>query len=380
MSCPDKLTLRNVTKRLGQARVLDSIDLSVEQGETICILGPSGSGKTTLLNLIVGLMQPDQGEIRLDGREISQESIRARGVGIVFQEYSLFPFMTVAQNVAFPLRAASNRKRRFFPVKANDEAHILARTKELLALVNLDSHLHKKPRDLSGGEQQRVAIARALALSSNLLCLDEPLAALDANLRRELQDLIIDLQRSLGQTMIYVTHDQAEALRIADRIVILEKGKIRQVGAPEQVYWHPEDSFVARFVGSCNLLPVHGLEHEGGDTCARTSGGTEVRLRRVSSEPQWPLLLGLRPETMKIVPDVGTSNGDSFHGYVQRIDFLGGVTEVCVTLDSGENLTVAQVEDGFCIEKDMPVRITLRPDRAFLVTDTTAQDQGDIAQ
>ena len=242
------IRLNGITKRFGDYPALHGIGLHINPGEFIALLGPSGSGKTTLLRIIAGLEFQDAGEVVISGEDVSDLKVAERKVGFVFQHYALFRHMTVAENVAFGLNV---RKRRDRPTKAA----IRARAEELLRLVQLDGLGKRLPGQLSGGQRQRVALARALAIEPKLLLLDEPFGALDAKVRKDLRRWLRDLHKQMGLTSIFVTHDQEEALELADRVVVMDHGKIEQVGTPEEVYMQPATPFVARFVGESNLLP-----------------------------------------------------------------------------------------------------------------------------
>ncbi len=246
------LSLSGLTKRYGTTTVVQDASLDVMRGELLCILGPSGCGKTTLLRLIAGFETADAGSIRQDGQEISANPPEARDFGIVFQSYALFPNRTVAGNVGFGLE--------ILPMSRAERA---TRIRELLELVGLEGHAQKYPSQISGGQQQRVALARALALSPGLLLLDEPLSALDANVRASLRDELRALQRRVGVTSIMVTHDQQEALSIADRVVVMNAGRIEQVGAPAELYHRPANLFVARILGEINASPGRALRARG---------------------------------------------------------------------------------------------------------------------
>ncbi|MDQ8022348.1 MAG: ABC transporter ATP-binding protein [Moraxellaceae bacterium] len=243
------LDIRNLHKNFAGQVALDRINLRIEASEFVCLLGPSGCGKTTLLRCIAGLLAPDRGEIRLAGRDLAAVPARERGFGIVFQSYSLFPHMTVAENIGYGLR-----------IRGAESSRIAARVRELLDTVKLASYAERYPGQLSGGQQQRVAIARALAVDPQLLLLDEPLSALDARVRDELRGELRDVQRSLGIPTLMVTHDQDEAMVLADRIVCMNRGLIEQVGPPEELYARPRTRFVADFMGHGNLLSVDWLQ------------------------------------------------------------------------------------------------------------------------
>jgi iron(III) transport system ATP-binding protein len=239
------LRIRNLSKRFGEFTALDDVSIDIHQGEFVCFLGPSGCGKTTLLRAISGLDIQTHGTVEQNGRDISALPPAKRDFGIVFQSYALFQNLTVARNIAYGLE---NRKQ--------PKAAIQQRVKDLLELIGLPDSGHKYPSQLSGGQQQRVALARALAISPGLLLLDEPLSALDAKVRVYLRDEIKALQRRLGITTIMITHDQEEAISMADRIVVMRDGRIEQVGTPLEIYHQPASLFVAEFIGAMNLLPA----------------------------------------------------------------------------------------------------------------------------
>jgi sulfate transport system ATP-binding protein len=243
------ISLHTISKNFGAFAALHEIDLTVRDGEFLALLGPSGSGKTTLLRIIAGLAFPDQGEVRFNGEDVTHLPVAERKVGFVFQQYALFRHMTVLDNVGFGLSVRPRSQR---PAKAK----IRARARELLNLVQLDGLGNRYPAQLSGGQQQRVALARALAVEPQLLLLDEPFGALDAKVRKELRRWLRQLHEQMGLTSIFVTHDQEEALELADRVVVLDNGVIEQVGTPEEVYMSPRSGFVSSFVGDCNSLPV----------------------------------------------------------------------------------------------------------------------------
>jgi iron(III) transport system ATP-binding protein len=239
------LQIKDLHKSFGAQVALDRIDLSVGSSELVCLLGPSGCGKTTLLRIIAGLLAADSGSITLDGRDLASLPARERGFGIVFQSYSLFPHMTVAQNIGYGLK-----------IRGTAQEKLRARVAELLDMVKLGGLSERHPGQLSGGQQQRVAIARALAVNPALLLLDEPLSALDARVRANLRSELRDVQRRLGIPTLMVTHDQEEALTMADRIVCMNNSRIEQVGTPQALYLQPRTRFVANFMGYSNLLPV----------------------------------------------------------------------------------------------------------------------------
>lgn len=239
------LQLSNITKTYGHFTALDDVNLSVDKGEFVTFLGPSGSGKTTTLMIIAGFEKASGGAVEIGGQSISQLAPHERNIGIVFQNYALFPHKTAVENVYFPLQ-----------MRGVSRSQGLRQAEDMLSLVGLKGFGHRHPKELSGGQQQRVALARALVFEPSLLLLDEPLGALDKNLREQMQIEIKRIQRSLGVTTIFVTHDQSEAMSMSDRIVVFEKGRIEQAAAPLDIYHRPQTSFVAAFIGESNLIPA----------------------------------------------------------------------------------------------------------------------------
>jgi putative spermidine/putrescine transport system ATP-binding protein len=240
-----EVTLRSISKTYGRQRVLNDIDLSIAGGELLAVLGPSGCGKTTALRVIAGLERPDGGAVHIDGVDVTHRRINQRGLGIVFQAYSLFPHQTAAENVAYGLR-----------VRGTSRSLRAARAAELLDLVGLAEHGSKYPQQLSGGQQQRVALARAFAIEPRVLLLDEPLSALDAQVRVQLREEIRRIQYEMGTTTVLVTHDQEEALSMADRVAVMNGGRVEQVGTPDEVYRRPVTAFVSSFIGVVNRIPA----------------------------------------------------------------------------------------------------------------------------
>ena len=250
---PAQLQVVEVHKHYNGTHALRGVNLEVASGEIVCLLGPSGCGKTTLLRIVAGLEQPDQGHVYFAGRDLATVPVHQRGFGLMFQDFALFPHLTVAENVAFGLRMAG------WPAR-----EAAARVEEMLALVNLSGYGKRTVFEISGGERQRVALARSLAPRPALLMLDEPLGSLDRALREELVEELRQILKSMGMTALYVTHDQDEALALGDRIVIMNAGRIEQVGPPQVIYTHPASDFVARFLGFSNLLPATVTEAEPG--------------------------------------------------------------------------------------------------------------------
>jgi spermidine/putrescine ABC transporter ATP-binding subunit len=283
--------LDRVTKRFGETTALDGVSLTVRRGELTTLLGPSGCGKTTLLNLVAGFAMPDGGEVAIDGQRVTTLPTHLREIGIVFQNYALFPHMSVAANVGYGLKMRRVAK-----------PEIARRVAEALALVKLEGLGDRKPRQLSGGQQQRVALARALVIHPKVLLLDEPFSALDKNLRASMQVEIKEIQRKLGVTTIFVTHDQSEALSLSDRIAVISAGRIRQLGTPDDIYRRPIDRFVASFVGDINVLRARVERIEG------TSGIVALGAARVpvptrtleGAAPGALLDLFVRPEELRV--------------------------------------------------------------------------------
>jgi len=319
-SRPAAVALHGIAKKFGQFVALREVSLSIPPGEFVCFLGPSGCGKTTLLRIIAGLERQNAGQVMMAGRDVSGLPPSLRNYGIVFQSYALFPNLTVARNVAYGLETRRTPRR-----------DIERRVDELLALVGLAAHKAKYPAQLSGGEQQRVALARALAPSPALLLLDEPLSALDARVRQSLRHEIRALQRRLGVTTIMVTHDQEEALAMADRIVVMNHGVVEQVGAPVEVYTRPRSPFVARFVGQMNFLDAVAGERAG---WARLGA---VEMRHGTAEPVVAgtrLTLAIRPEEILVGPAAdGTEN--RLVTRIRTVQFLGPFTRLSLALPDG---------------------------------------------
>ena len=343
------LDLRHIRKEFGAFVALKDINLAIHQGEFVCFLGPSGCGKTTLLRIIAGLDVQTAGQVHQGGRDISREPPALRDYGIVFQSYALFPNLNVADNVAYGL---VNRK--------TPRAEISQRVVELLKLVGLPGSEHKYPAQLSGGQQQRIALARALATRPGLLLLDEPLSALDALERVRLRGEIRALQQTLGVTTIMVTHDQEEALSVADRIVVMNHGSIEQVGTPMDIYREPASPFVADFVGKVNVLPGR---IQDGQLRIGPTGQLTLPFRGANRDCK----VYLRPEDVLARPIV-VGDAHVFHSTIASIDFLGSFCHVHVQSDAlpGQALTV-YLSLNFLAEQNLKVGsalpLKLMPDR-----------------
>jgi iron(III) transport system ATP-binding protein len=341
----DYLRLEGIRKNFGSFQALHDIHLAIEKGEFVCFLGPSGCGKTTLLRIIAGLETQTAGRIEQAGRDISVLPPAERDYGIVFQSYALFPNLTVADNVAYGL---VNRK---LP-----RVQIHQRVDELLKLVGLPGSNAKFPAQLSGGQQQRIALARALATSPGLLLLDEPLSALDALERVRLRQEIRSLQRKLGVTTIMVTHDQEEALSVADRIVVMNQGVIEQVGTPMQVYRDPATPFVADFVGKINVLS--GQLHPG----RQLHLGQGRFVCEIDTESARDVKVYLRPEDVLARP-IAPGDSNVFHGDIEKIEFLGSYCHVSVrAAEIGPHPVTVYLSLNFLAEQGLEVgsRLPLR--------------------
>ena len=321
-----RISILNVTKRFGDFTALDDVELKVANGELLALLGPSGSGKTTLLRIIAGLDWPDSGSVSFDGEDALAQGASERHVGFVFQHYALFRHMTVFENVAFGLRVQPRAVRK-------DEAGIRARVKELLDLVQLDWLAGRYPAQLSGGQRQRIALARALAIEPRILLLDEPFGALDAKVRKELRQWLRTLHEEINVTSIFVTHDQEEALEVANRVVVMDKGHIEQVGTPDEVYDSPATAFVHGFIGESIVLPVEVDEGR-----VRLDG--KVLNIATDGARCGPSKLFVRRHDMQVGP-VGSG---VLEGAVKRVRTLGPTQRAEVALASGNGATLIEID------------------------------------
>ena len=341
------LTVKKVNKHFGKFQALKDINFDVKEGEFVCILGPSGCGKTTLLRVIAGLESQSEGEINQNNKNISQLPPDQRDFGIVFQSYALFPNLTVKNNISFGLKTR----------KQNRDA-IDKRVDELLNLVGLSDHINKYSAQLSGGEQQRVALARALAPSPGLLLLDEPLSALDAKVRQHLRLEIKNLQRKLGVTTIMVTHDQEEALTMADRIILMNKGVIEQEGSPQDIYSKPTTAFSANFIGTTNLFKAKKI----------SSNSIEIHGSILECDDDFKddvSTVTIRPEDIKISDS--ENNINILNGIVKELEFLGSNIRghIEVSFNSQKDIVICNFSSEYIqnhnIQKDTSVNISLQP-------------------
>jgi ABC-type Fe3+/spermidine/putrescine transport system ATPase subunit len=310
------LEVRNVSKRFGAREVLKSLSLNVTSGEFLTLLGESGSGKTTLLRLIAGFEQPSAGEIWMNGERLDTLPPHKRRVNTVFQHYALFPHLNVRDNVAYGLR-----------VKNTPKSEIAGRVGEALAMVKMSEYANARPGKLSGGQQQRVALARALVNRPELLLLDEPLSALDANLRKQMQSELKSLQREIGITFLFITHDQEEAMALSDRIALLRNGALERVASPREIYAHPATAYTAEFIGQTNLLS--GEVRNGIANCGP--------LRWPLEEPDSPAIFSLRPEAIRLSADGNRQTTEvKFRGAIRQ-QIYGGASEL-LEVDCGNQL------------------------------------------
>ncbi len=325
------LVLTDVQKRFGETVAVENFNLTAEKGEFVSFLGPSGCGKTTTLRMIAGFEQPTAGTISIDGRDVTRIPPNKRNVGMVFQSYALFPNMTVADNIGFGLK-----------VRKRPADQIRKRVGELLELINLPERGGRYPYQLSGGQQQRVALARALAFEPQVLLLDEPLSALDAKIRVALRHEIRQIQRQLGITTVYVTHDQEEALSLSDRVVVMSEGRMEQVGTPFEIYNFPTTAFVASFVGTLNVLD--GVVVDAGRGEIAVSGQTINITRKFDARPGQEVRVALRPEMISLEDrPMGCSR---LVGKVVDISFLGSIVRMRVQVGLGEAFANADAADG----------------------------------
>jgi spermidine/putrescine transport system ATP-binding protein len=367
-----EVTLVALTKQFADVTAVDGIDLQVASGEFFSLLGPSGCGKTTTLRMVAGFEQPTSGEIRLDGDDMAARPAHKRNVNTVFQSYALFPHLKVADNIAFGLkRAGVNR------------GEVRKRVAEAVELVQLTGLEKRKPAQLSGGQQQRVALARALVLKPAVVLLDEPLGALDAKLRRALQIELKALQEQIGLTFVYVTHDQEEALTMSDRLAVMNKGKIEQLGTPKDVYSEPATTFVADFLGISNLMAGQA-RGRAGEACAVSLGDFELRAACGDLDTQGATKLVIRPERVRLEAREFARSEDEnrLPGMVERVVYMGAANHVLVRLAHGELITALVQDTGEAprYAQGDPVSVHFPPDALRVLTDTGTAPVGEGAR
>ena len=346
------LELRNITKRFGETDVLNGITLSIEKGEFITFLGASGCGKTTTLRIIAGLEQPDSGSVFLDGKEVTGLSPNERDVNTVFQNYALFPHMNVEANVGYGLK-----------IKKVPKGEMKKRVHEMLELVQLQGYEKRMPSELSGGQKQRVAIARALVNSPKLLLLDEPLGALDLKLRRAMQIELKRLQKKLGITFLYITHDQEEAINMSDRIVVMKDGRFEQIGTPDEIYNHPKTSYVADFVGNANV--ISGVVQKVADTEAQVL----IENQMMYAEPidgiceGMQVNLAVRRENLKVC----TECKEGLDAVLEDKSFTAGQLHLTLKLKSGKTLVSCRYGMDADLKAGDKVCVGWKPEHAVFV-------------
>jgi len=329
------IEIRNISKTFGAFKALDDVSLSVGSGELVALLGPSGSGKTTILRIIAGLEQPDsgKGEILFNNEDMGEKHVSSRGVGFVFQHYALFRHMSVFENIAFGLNVKKRAER-------PDKGYIRAKVQELLKLIQLEDLAGRYPHQLSGGQRQRVALARALAVEPKVLLLDEPFGALDAKVRKDLRTWLRNLHDKLHVTSLFVTHDQEEALEVADRVVITNLGKIEQVGTPDEVFHHPASEFVMNFLGDVNTF--HGRIDEG----TVSFNSIEIPLSENHSQRKGQATVFIRPYDVTI-DTTKPADLPALEAKVLRINAAGALVRVELVTDLGKNLTSEISQERF---------------------------------
>ena len=346
------VTLQSISRSYGGLRAVSDVSLEIAQGEFLVLLGPSGCGKTTTLRMIAGFIEPSSGRILFDDRDVTELPPYRRNTGLVFQGYALFPHLTVFENVAFGLR-----------MRRLDRADIARRTLEALRLVRLEGFAERMPRQLSGGQQQRVALARALVIEPEILLLDEPLSNLDAKLREEVRVEIRQLQRRLGLTTVMVTHDQEEALSVADRLAVMSAGEVQQIGTQRELYNEPANRFVASFIGRTNFFAGTMMAPRR----FQTESGLEIAVDVAAAAER---LLAIRPERVRLGQANGAAN--SFAGTVEFVSYIGANTEYVVRLASGDAVKVEVHNDR--AESAVPfivgtqIHVEWDPDACQLIT------------
>ena len=326
--------LRNVTKRFGAYEALKEASFEIRAGEFMTFLGPSGCGKTTCLRLISGFDTPTSGQIFLDGKDLTFEPPYRRDVNQVFQNYALFPHLTIYENIAFGLR-----------MKKIPPAQIRERVDRVVKMTSLEDFTTRKPAQLSGGQRQRVALARAIVCEPKVLLLDEPLSALDAKLRTQMRIELKQLQKKLGITFIFVTHDQEEALTMSDRVAVLNAGRVEQIGTVNEIYYKPATRFVASFIGESNIVEAEILRSEGEFLHCRLEGGLELDVRTPNPPDHSQILLSLRPEKIRLTRE-NPGGRNSFPGTIEMEIFKGAVDDLTISVQGGLQLGAVLTNDG----------------------------------
>jgi iron(III) transport system ATP-binding protein len=350
------IRLENLTKRFSDVVAVDNVNLTVEDGEILTLLGPSGCGKTTTLRCIAGFVKPDSGDVFFGDRRVTELEPEKRGIGMVFQSYALWPHMTVFDNLAFGLR-----------IRRISSSEIKSRVERTLELVRLGGLAHRFPRQLSGGQQQRIALARALVMEPNVLLLDEPLSNLDAKLREEMRFEIKELQRRLKITTVYVTHDQAEALVLSDRISLMNQGRIVQVSSPRELYDKPRDKFIAGFIGLTAFIEgtVETFEPDKGAAVVVTRDNLRIHVRTKDTKKGQEVSISVRPEHIRLVDAEKMDGTNIFEGQVEQLAYLGSIVDCRIRVG---NWTVrAQTETDQAYQVGQKVGVWFNPERITLI-------------
>ncbi|WP_221567033.1 ABC transporter ATP-binding protein [Alkalihalobacillus sp. TS-13] len=349
------VNLSNITKKFGDVTAVKELDLKIEEGEFFTFLGPSGCGKTTTLRMIAGFYYPTEGKVKFNDRDMTTVPPEKRNTGMVFQNYALFPHMTVAENVAFGLK-----------VRKMERSKIREKVKEVLGKVRLEKFIERQVSQLSGGQQQRVALARALAIEPDILLLDEPLSNLDARLRDEMRTEILRLQRDYGITTIYVTHDQVEALSMSDRIAVFSEGECQQIGTPTEIYNDPVNDFVAEFIGETNLYNVV----YDNDKFHCDDLGMEIQIEQSLDERHkgQELKISIRPEAIRISNETMTGP-NVLRGKVKIVQFTGAAVHTLIELAEGIQLKVTTLNEGSFtyLQEGVGVDLQLPPEKIRVV-------------
>ncbi len=360
------LQINGISKSFGDTHVIRNLSFDVARGEFLTVLGSSGCGKTTLLRIICGLEEADSGQVLLDGRDVTSVEPNLREVNTVFQNYALFPHMTVFDNVAYPLRISRIKY---------SKAEIRQKVSDALALVRMTGYERRFPSALSGGQRQRIAIARAIIAQPRVLLLDEPLGALDLNLRRQMQTELKNLQKSLGITFIYITHDQEEALNMSDRIAVMRNGTFVQIGSPSEIYDSPKSVYVARFVGEANILPCTFVKQIDERTAQVDFSGIRLTARQGSAERMYQsgdlVHAALRGEQIKISDPTART---SLSGTVSEISFAGGVMRLSFYC-GGTKLTAMRYGLDTSVQPGDPVRFEI-PENAAVLCESGGEADG----
>lgn len=357
---PAMVELRNVSKVFGTFTALQEVSFEIREGEFMTFLGPSGCGKTTCLRLISGFDTPTTGQVWIGGRDVTFDPPYRRDVNQVFQSYALFPHLSIYENIAFGLR-----------MKKTAAAEIKTRVDRVVEMTSLDPFIDRKPAQLSGGQRQRVALARAIVCEPKVLLLDEPLSALDAKLRTQMRSELKQLQKRLGITFIFVTHDQEEALTMSDRVAVLSAGRVEQIGTVNEIYYQPATRFVATFIGETNIVEAEVLSRGDGLIRCRLEGGVELDVKETPRASGDKVLLSLRPEKVRLSRE-RPPGGNVFPGRIRVEVFKGAVDDLTVTVQGGLEIGALLTNDGqqqFDFHEGEEVFCRIQPEDINLVSD-----------